>query len=241
MNDNSDISNGEGEHQSTAVSALGVRGEMPLCVANGSVSPFGLDFQLVDAPAGSVLEESLDHIEAPGGPATEDPLEAVSPDYSGFPEESPPINPLRAYLKDDAVVASNHVRRHSSALDGAEVPGELAMSDEVSAILDWDVALADDEEPESSETTPSVGAVNAWIKGQEQRQMELLRSLDNLVLRLEDSSVPCEPEGRSSPSVYHRTPVISKDVLTRMRTRSCGAVPALPNVMDCPLEYQLRK
>ena len=151
--------------------------------------------------------------------------EEQSSGFSGFSPVPPrpiPLNEIPEWR-----------RRHSSVDQHDSLQsGELMLSNEGNTVLDWE--LEPDPVAEtlpSSITTPSSGEIHDHIvEGQRRAEDwgDMLREFED-----EDSQ-----SGRPPRTVSKQTPIISQDVLSRMRTRASGPVKDYPNVMKRPLEFR---
>ena len=187
---------------------------------------------------------------------------ANSSGFSGFDKTLDCRNLVNEYLLQfDPLYRGDENRRSADDIDGqlsqirrssspfgsdSSVHDEPVISDhQLSSIVDWEMPLQECEDEAVPEATLSSGFIQEPMITNAENMKKALpepaNSMDNLCeeyLELE-SSEACQSVA-SVPSVSRRTPVISSEVLSRMRIRSCGPAEEFPHVLEQPLERKKR-
>ena len=186
---------------------------------------------------------------------------ANSSGFAGFDETPDCRNLVNEYLLQfDPCVRGDENRRSAEEIDAqlsrirrssspfgsdSSVHDEPVISDhQLSSIVDWEMPLQECEDGAGPEATLSSGFIhdaNTNAENMKRALQDLADSMDNLCEEYleSESSEACQSVA-SVPSVSRRTPVISSEVLSRMRTRSCGPAEDFPHVLKQPLERKKR-
>ena len=143
-------------------------------------------------------------------------------------------------------VPLRRVRFNSSPLENDILPAyDSVLSEQCSAILDWDASFEEWEVEDEVEVTPS----SDMIHDANNNAVKVTRGLQNLIgsidgmldAYLESGNSGSYQSEDSVPSVSQWTPIINEKILSRIRTRSRGPVADHPHVLNRPLEYKKGK